>query len=102
MDLLKSHIEDSELLTFASGLLEKLMPSFQEESLDTWSEKMKRLINSVDNNFQSFEKSAKEKAQNDFNARRIWTLKKVIIDYKVTLDTCAKGIQDALSEGGNI
>lgn len=31
-DVLKSHIEDSELLTMASGVLEKLMPSFQKDS----------------------------------------------------------------------
>lgn len=70
-DLLKSHTEDSELLTMASDVLEKLMPSFQKDSLDTSSEQLKILINSVDSHFQSFEKSVEEKVWNEFNARRL-------------------------------
>lgn len=52
----------------AFSVLEKLMPSFQKDSLDTPSKKLKRLINSMDNHFQFFEKSTKEKVQNEFNA----------------------------------
>lgn len=101
-DLLKSHTNDSELLTLASGVLEKLMPSFQKDTSDTPFDQMKSLINSVDNHFESFEKSPEEKVCNEFNARRLQKLKRIIVDGRVTLDMCVKSMQDSLFEDGNI
>lgn len=54
------------------------MPSFQKDSSNTPSEQLKSLINYVDSHFESFEKSAKEKVQNEFDTKRLRTLKKMI------------------------
>lgn len=89
-DLLKSHIEDSELLTMASGVLEKLMPSFQKDTSDIPSNQLKSLINSVEHHFKSFEKFVEDKVRNEFNTRRLRILMRMIVDDRVTLDTCVK------------
>lgn len=101
-DLLKSHTEDNELLTLASGVLEKIIPSYVKNKFDTPSEQLKSLINSMDTHFESLEKSAAVKVRGEFNAKRLRTLKRMITDDRVTLDTCIKRVQDALSKGGNI
>lgn len=90
------------LLTVASRIFEKLMPSFQKDSFDTPSSQLKSMINSVDTHFESFEKFVEEKVQHEFNTKRLQNLKKMIANDKVTLDTCVKSMQEALSEGGNL
>lgn len=86
----------------ASNVLEKIKPSFQKDLSDTPSGNLKILINFMDSHFQSFEKYAKEKVRNEFYVRRLQTLKKLVADDRTNLDMGKKGIQDALSEGGNI
>lgn len=70
-DLLRSHTKDKMLLTLASKILEKLMPSFQKDPFDTLVGNLKNLISLVDTHFDSFYKSAEEKAQNDFYTKRL-------------------------------
>lgn len=101
-DLLKSHTEDNELVNLTSGVLEKLMPTFQKNTFDTPSGKLKNLINSMDTHFESLEKSVEVKVHNEFNAKRLRTLKRMIADDRASLDTCVKSMQDGLSEGDNI
>ncbi|XP_059069826.1 uncharacterized protein LOC131046319 [Cryptomeria japonica] len=52
--------------------------------------------------FESFEKSTNEKVQNEFNAKRLQNLKRMIAKDKATLGECVKRMQDALSKGGNL
>lgn len=101
-DFMKSHIEDSEMLSQASGILEKIMPSFQKDALDTPSIQLRSLIKSVDTHFESLEKSTEEKVYSEFNAKRMRTFNRMIVGDKVILDTCIKRIPDALTTGGNI
>lgn len=70
-DLLKSHPEDSELLTLASYLLKKNYAHILEENFKHPISQLKKLINSVDTHFESFEKSAEVNVQNEFNAKRL-------------------------------
>lgn len=77
-------------------------PSFQKDTLDTPSRKLKILINSIDTHFESFEKFVEEKVQNELNAKRLQNLKKMIAKDRVTLDACVKSMQDALSKGVNL
>lgn len=68
---MKSHTKDNMLLSLATDVLEKIMPSFQKDTSDTPSRKLKSLINTVDKNFESFEKFAEEKVQKEFNAKKL-------------------------------
>lgn len=77
-DLLKSHIEDSLLMNKAINNLEKLMPLFQKDTSDTSSGQLKSLIDSFNSHFESFEKSTEVKVRNEFEAKRLCTLKKMI------------------------
>lgn len=101
-DLLRSHTKDKNFLTLASNILEKLLPSFQKDTSDTPSGQLKSFINSIDTHFESFEKSAEEKVLNEFNAKRLQTLKKMIAKDRVTLGVYLKSMQDALFEGRNL
>lgn len=44
-EILKSHMEDGELLSLASSVLEKIMPTFQKDSSNSPSGQLKSLIN---------------------------------------------------------
>lgn len=77
-DLLKSLTEYNMLLALASKVFEKLMPSFQKDSFDSPYSQLKSMINSVDTYFESFEKSVEEKVRNEFDTKRLQTLKKMI------------------------
>lgn len=100
--VLKSHIENSELLTLAFSVLEKIMLSYVKNTSDTPFGQLKSLVNSISTCFESLEKFAEAKVHNEFNAKRLRTLKRMIADDRVILDTYVKSIQDALSEGDNI
>lgn len=99
---MKSHIEDSDLLTLASGVLQKIMPTYVKDTLDSPSRQLKNLINFVSTHFQSLEKSAEIKVWNEFDAKRFNELQKVIANDISLLETYVKSIQDALSKGGNV
>lgn len=60
-EILKSHIEDSELSSLASGILEKLMPTFVKDSSGTSSGQLKNLTNVLSTHFESLEKSGEVK-----------------------------------------
>lgn len=78
------------------------MSSFQKDLSNTPFDNLKVLINFVDSHFQSLGKPVKEKIYNEFYARRFQELKNMVANNRVTLDVGIKGIQDALSKGGNI
>jgi hypothetical protein len=60
-EMLKSHIEDSELLNLASTVMEKIMSSHVKDSSTSPSGYLKSLINLVSTHFESLEKLAKVK-----------------------------------------
>lgn len=95
-------MEDSEILSLVSDILEKLIPTFQKDTLNSPSGPPKSLINSVSTHFESLEKSVEIKDKNEFEAKRFRTLKKMIANDRILLDSCVKSIQDALSEGWNV
>lgn len=95
-------MEDSELLRLTSGVVKKLMPTFQKDTSSSPSEQLKSLINSMNTHFESLEKSIEIKAKNKFESKRFSTLMTIITNDRGLLDTCVKRIQDALLEGGNI
>lgn len=101
-EIIKSHIEDNELVSLASSNLEKIMSIFQKDTLDSPSGQLKSLINWVSTHFESLEKSAKVKVCSEFNSKRLKTLKRMIVDDRASLYICIKSMQDALSEGENI
>lgn len=101
-DLLKSHMEDNEVISLATSVIEKILPSFKQGSSDTPSGKLKSFLKSVDSYFESLEKTAKAKVLRNFNSMRMRTVLKMIEGDKKCLVTCVKGIQDALVEGGRI
>lgn len=72
--LLKSHMEDYELLKIASNVLEKIMPSFQKDSSASSSGNLKSLVSYVSTHFESLEKSAKEKVRKEFMDKRFTEL----------------------------
>lgn len=101
-DLVKLFSKHSEFITLASSVSEKCMPSFQKDLSNTPLSQLKSIINFVDSHFQSFEKSDEEKVHNEFYARMLQTLKKIVADNKITLDIGIKCIKEALSKRGNI
>lgn len=98
-EIFKSHIEDSELLSLASGILGKILHTFFKGTPDSPSGLLKSLINSVSSHFVSFESSRKVRISNDFNDKRFSELKKMIANDTIFLDTYVKRIQNVLSEG---
>lgn len=98
----KYHIEDNELLSLASGVLENIMPIFVKDSSDTPSGQLKNLINVVSTHFESFKKSVEVKVYNEFDAKRFNRLKGMIANDRILLDTCVKSIPYALSKGGSV
>lgn len=101
-ELLKSHIEESELLSLASNILERIMPNQVKDPSGSPSGELKKLINSVSTHFESLEKSAEVKVQKEFDDKRFNRLKCMITNEKSLLATCVKNIQSALSKGGKI
>lgn len=78
------------------------MPSYVKNKSEYPSGQLKSLIDFVDTHSESLEKFVEAKVHSEFNAKRLGTLKRMISDDRVVLDTCIKSTQDALSEGGNI
>lgn len=99
-ELLKSHIDDNEILGLASRVLEKIMPTHVKDPSGSSSGELKKLINSISTHFKSIEKSAMVKMQKEFDGKRFSRLKEMIANDKNLLATCIKNIQGSLSEGG--
>lgn len=99
---MRCHIEDNEILSLSSYVLEKIMPSYGKDPSDTPFGKLKYLINSVSNHFESLEKYAKLKVENKFKVNRFNHLNGIITNDIILLGKCIKSIQDSLSEGGNV
>lgn len=78
------------------------MPSFQKYISNTPFGNLKSLIDSVNTHIESFEKSIEEKVRNDFNAKSVHTLKKMILRDRATLGDYMKSMQDAINEVGNL
>lgn len=89
-EMLKSHIVDNELLNIASSILQKIMPTYIKDTLDSPSRKLKKLINSISTHFESLEKSVDFKVQNEFDAKRFCELQRMIANDRSLLDTCKK------------
>lgn len=100
--ILKSHIEDSELLSLAYGVLHKLMPTHVMDPFGSSSGELKKLINVVSTQFKSLEKSGEDKVQKEFNGKRLSWLKEVITKDKNLLATCMKKIQGSIFEAGKV
>lgn len=58
---MKSHIEDSELVSLASDILEKIMPTFQKDKSNSPFDLLKSLIILASTHFESLEKLAEVK-----------------------------------------
>lgn len=100
-DLLKSHTKDKELISLAISV-NKILPSFKQDILDSSSSKMRSMLKSVDSHFDSLEKVAKGKVLSHFNAMRLRTILRMVEGNRVSLITDLKDIQEALDEGGKI
>lgn len=101
-DILKSHTEYILLMNKAINTLEKLMPSFHKDTSDTSFRQLRSLIDYVNSPFESFEKSIEVKVKNEFEAKRLCTLKKMISNDRPTLSIYVKSMQDSITVGGNL
>lgn len=95
-------MKDNLLMSMAISNLKKLIPSFQKDTSNTPSGQFKNLIDSVDSHFEYLKKFAEEKVRNEFDARRLCTLKNMISNDRATLCNCVKSLQDAITIGGNL
>lgn len=73
-DLMKSHIEDSEMMSMVTTILEKIFPSFKKDTSSTPFDQFKRFLKSIDSHFVSLEKDVEEKVLSNFNAKRMRTV----------------------------
>lgn len=99
--ILKSLIEDGELLKLASRVLHKLMPTHVMDLAGSSSNELKRLIKFVESHFKSFEDLALAKVKNEFK-KRVDSVKELIAKDKDLLSTFIENVQGAISEGGKV
>lgn len=67
-DLFKFHTKDKELISLATNVLEKILPSFKQGIIDTPFGKLRSMLKEVDSHFISLEKAADAKVLSQFNA----------------------------------
>lgn len=87
-NILQSHIDDSELLSLASGVLQKLIPTHVKDIYGSSFGELKKIINYLSTHFESFEKSAMINMQMKFKEKRFGGLKELIAKDKTLLATC--------------
>jgi len=100
--LLKSHMEDCELIEAASGVLVKIMPSIQIDPTASTSGNLKTLVSSVDTHFDSLEKSAEEKVRKEFLDKRFSEILELISKDRKIVSIGIKSLENALKDGGDI
>lgn len=101
-DLLKYHSEDKELISMATNVLEKILPSFKPDTVDTPSNKLRSILKAIDSHFVSLEKVGEGKVLNQFYVMQLRTFFKMGEGNRVSLTTNLKAIQEALDEGSQI
>lgn len=101
-DLLKSYSKDRELITLGTSVLEKKIPTFKQDTLDSPSSKLQSMLKAVDYHFESLEKVADVNILIYFNAMRLRTILRMVEDDRVSLITSVRSIREALNEGGKI
>lgn len=101
-DLLKSHTEDKELISILTSVLEKILPSFKQDSIESPSNKLRSMLKLVDSHFVSLANATEAKVLSQFNAMRLRIILRMIEGDRASLITNMKGIQDGLEEGGKI
>lgn len=101
-DLLKYHSEDKELISMATNVLEKILPSFKQHLEDSPSGKLRCMLKTIDSHFVPLEKATDGKVLKQFNP--MWLRKglKMVEGNRVSLISSLKTIQEALDEGSKI
>jgi len=92
-------MEDCELIEIASGVLEKIMPSFQKDLSASSSGNLKFLVNSVNTHFDSLEKSVEEKVRKEFLGKRFSEIQGFITNDRRIMDIGIKRLENALKDG---
>lgn len=101
-DLLKSQSKDKEVISFTIEVLEKLLPSFSQDSGASPSRKLKNMLSVVNTHFVSLEKATDESVQKIFNEMRLQNKLKEVERDGASLKAAIKSIEEALDEGGKI
>lgn len=86
----------------ATDVLEKILPSFKQDTTHSPFEKLRNMLKAIDSHFVSLEKVVDSKVLSHFNAMQLRIILKMVEGYRVSLTTSLKSIQKALDEGGKI
>lgn len=101
-DLLKCQSEDKEVISLATEVFEKILPSFSQDSGASPSRKLKKLLNVVNSNFLSLEKAIDQTVHKRFNEMRFQKKLKEVERDRVSLKTAMKSVEEELDEGKKI
>lgn len=95
---MKSESEDKKLILISVNVLHKVDPNVQIDSNNSPSGKLFQLINSVNNGFDSLERTTTHKVLDKFKDVRKQTFWRMIEDDRVRLNKRSQIISDTLSK----
>lgn len=101
-DLVDSENLDKKLIEMSVGILQKVVLDLQLYSNANPSGKLLQLINNVNTNFESLEKSTTKRVLDRFKEVHMQTFQKMIETDRVRLKKGLQTILEALTEGGKI